>query len=566
MQKFQYHIQKNALLLRLLILFVISTISVCIITVLVVVNNSYKAYLTSYEQSNQLLMRNVQEDYEQINNNINLIFDTVSNSAIVETYLTQPDPDGQIILDLQKQMGLNRSLNERTPANLMLIGTNGSSYFQNDNVRNQSIVDFLNSPIIQTINQNTALTQYFYQYSGLTTSTEDNAGLLYVRKLIHDKKTFGYALIFITEDDFSSVYTKLFDKELHDIYVVDNQNQQIISSNQTDLNGKKMSDTKLNNQHQTIMTEIPLYSYDFTFYNVLNQKVLLKNMDLVRPTLIIVISSVLFVSLFAFMTIRSITRPIYHLIDEIKEVRDGNFTNNVQVEGTYETQELAKAYNTMLEDLQRYFEELLESESEKRLIEIQSLQMQIQPHFIYNTLTAIKFLILQGENEKAALAIEHFIVLLRQTLSQTSETITLDEELSSVESYIHILKLRYGQQIQTTIFPSEDTIRCLVPKMIIQPIIENAYLHAFPNQQEGFIHIFTRIKDDDLIIDIIDNGIGFDIEKTKKQHTMTPYYSKIGLKNIKDRIQLLYGDNYGLNIHSESNQGTTIQITLPNNN
>lgn len=289
-------------------------------------------------------------------------------------------------------------------------------------------------------------------------------------------------------------------------------------------------------------------------------------MDLVRPTLIIVISSVLFVSLFAFMTIRSITRPIYHLIDEIKEVRDGNFTNNVQVEGTYETQELAKAYNTMLEDLQRYFEELLESESEKRLIEIQSLQMQIQPHFIYNTLTAIKFLILQGENEKAALAIEHFIVLLRQTLSQTSETITLDEELSSVESYIHILKLRYGQQIQTTIFPSEDTIRCLVPKMIIQPIIENAYLHAFPNQQEGFIHIFTRIKDDDLIIDIIDNGIGFDIEKTKKQHTMTPYYSKIGLKNIKDRIQLLYGDNYGLNIHSKSNQGTTIQITLPNNN
>lgn len=276
MQKFQYHIQKNALLLRLLILFVISTISVCIITVLVVVNNSYKAYLTSYEQSNQLLMRNVQEDYEQINNNINLIFNTVSNSAIVETYLTQPDPDGQIILDLQKQMGLNRSLNERTPANLMLIGTNGSSYFQNDNVRNQSIVDFLNSPIIQTINQNTALTQYFYQYSGLTTSTEDNAGLLYVRKLIHDKKTFGYALIFITEDDFSSVYTKLFDKELHDIYVVDNQNQQIISSNQTDLNGKKMSDTKLNNQHQTIMTEIPLYSYDFTFYNVLNQKVLLK--------------------------------------------------------------------------------------------------------------------------------------------------------------------------------------------------------------------------------------------------------------------------------------------------
>ena len=188
------------------------------------------------------------------------------------------------------------------------------------------------------------------------------------------------------------------------------------------------------------------------------------------------------------------------------------------------------------------------------------MQAQIQPHFIYNTLTSLKFLIWQGKNEETITGIDHFIDLLRSTIGKKEELITVGEELNSVQSYILILALRYGDEISTRIMVPEELFSFKVPNMMIQPIIENAYLHAFQSKKTGFITLFGKLHDDSLIFEVVDSGDGFDTSLTKKT---TDFFSGIGIKNVDERIRLSFGEAYGLTIESFIGVGTTVRITLP---
>lgn len=376
-----------------------------------------------------------------------------------------------------------------------------------------------------------------------------------------DDALFGYALIFLKESDFSSIYRQLLDTTLHTIYVVNDQGQ-ILSTSEEQKLGTAFDPAMIEVKNDSV-NQMPLYSYQFTFYDLLDESHLVRNMNLIKPAVLIAFLSILLFSLFAFWIIRTITQPIYQLIDKLPAVTQGDFSNKVSINGTYETQELGRAYNLMLEDLESYVDHLMITEAEKRKFEIRSLQMQIQPHFVYNTLTAIKFLIWQNEQEKATQAIDSFVQLLRHTFNR-KEIVPLKDELAIVEEYLILMNVRYGDRIQSTIFSAEECENCLVPKMILQPIIENAYLHAFPEEEKGYIQIFSRISKSGLIIEIIDTGIGFDEASSLNKNQSIEHYSGIGLENIDQRIKLLYGEKYGLTVASRVNEGTTVRLLLPN--
>ena len=129
-----------------------------------------------------------------------------------------------------------------------------------------------------------------------------------------------------------------------------------------------------------------------------------------------------------------------------------------------------------------------------------------------------------------------------------------------MQSYIHILSLRYGDDIATRIMVPDELYPFKVPNMMIQPIIENAFLHAFQTKKSGFITLFGKIHETQLIFEIVDNGDGFDTNQKKKNKD---YFSGIGVKNVNERIKLLYGKEYGLQIQSIMGVGTTVKITLP---
>ena len=558
--RIQQWLKKNELFSRIFLFVVVGVISVCLLTVIVIYGRSKDAYVASYQSSNRLLLDKIQEDYERLNENINRIFDVVDESKAVENYLKGQLNQGRTILELNEQLKDTRSLFQTIPSNLVLIGTNGRSFFQNDAVRNQSVETFLASEFTQQINENEAISQYYFLEQGLSTSTSHSPGLMYVRKLMKDDALFGYALIFLKESDFSSIYRQLLDTTLHTIYVVNDQGQ-ILSTSEEQKLGTAFDSAMIEVKNDSV-NQMPLYSYQFTFYDLLDESHLVRNMNLIKPAVWIAFLSILLFSLFAFWIIRTITQPIYQLIDKLPAVTQGDFSNKVSINGTYETQELGRAYNLMLEDLESYVDHLMITEAEKRKFEIRSLQMQIQPHFVYNTLTAIKFLIWQNEQEKATQAIDSFVQLLRHTFNR-KEIVPLKDELAIVEEYLILMNVRYGDRIQSAIFSAEECENCLVRKMILQPIIENAYLHAFPEEEKGYIQIFSRISKSGLVIEIIDTGIGFDEASSVIRNQTSEHYSGIGLENIDQRIKLLYGEKYGLTVDSRVNEGTTVRLLLP---
>ena len=484
----------------------------------------------------------------------------LDDSNVVETFMKDGPQNTANTIALQSKMQETRLALEDIPTNMILLGKNGATFFQNSGVRKTGLDDILGADFIKDINNTPALSQYYYLDAGLTTSTANQPGWLFVRKISDRTQVLGYALFFITEEHLRSIYSNLFPEEIHDIVIVD-QNNRIISA--TD---QKRLQTSYKEQSNLVL-QSALYDYQFTVFNEINQSQLSASLNLIQPTLVIAGATILLISIVAFFLIRKTTRPIYHLIEGLHTVQDGDFSNKVTPEGSSEIQALGNAYNHMLDELQLYFNRLMVTEQEKRLTEIRSLQMQIRPHFIYNTLASIKFLIWQGENDKAVEAIDNFILLLRHTLRGANAVVTLAEEIEGAKAYAEILSLRYGENVQISFFVPDEILSYSLPKMMIQPILENAYLHAFPDQQEGFIQVFGRIdeKKQQLQIEIMDNGVGFDQATTKANQAIQKQtaYSGIALQNINERIHLLYGVHYGLDIHSVPGSGTQITLRLP---
>lgn len=206
-------------------------------------------------------------------------------------------------------------------------------------------------------------------------------------------------------------------------------------------------------------------------------------------------------------------------------------------------------------------------QKEKRKAEISALQMQINPHFIYNTLSSIKWLVWQENKSKASEVIDAFISLLRNTISNKNEMITVSDEIENLKNYVLINHVRYGDKINVNFFVMPECEGYIIPKLILQPFIENAFFHAFTDRDSGSIHVFVNKNNENLICEIIDNGIGMTSEDLKNiytgNHKKNNNFTSIGINNVNDRIKLIYGDNHGVNITSEPERGTIVKLSLP---
>ena len=269
-----------------------------------------------------------------------------------------------------------------------------------------------------------------------------------------------------------------------------------------------------------------------------------------------------------FLIVRQMTKPLYLLTEKMSKVRDGNFNEYIEVSGPEEIKELSSTYNFMITDINKHINELMKVQKEKRKAEIHALQMQINPHYIFNTLSSIKLLIWQGSKDKSITAIDAFINMIRNTISKTDEFITIKEEIENLKNYVLINNIRYGDRIKVEYFIMPDCYEYLIPKLILQPFIENSFFHAFPSEEEGEIQVFIKEYDESNIkIEVYDNGIGIDDDKIDKimkgNEDKNRYFSGIGINNVDSRIKLIYGNDYGINIKSKINKGSPITIVIP---
>lgn len=278
------------------------------------------------------------------------------------------------------------------------------------------------------------------------------------------------------------------------------------------------------------------------------------------------------VSLLVFMIIiigrliitQILIKPINQLEEAMKHSAYGLSRAKVEEKGSYEIRSLGASFNTMLTQINQL---LIEAEEKERSIneyEINALASQINPHFLYNTLDSIIWMAEFNETEKVIGITKSLADFFRLSLNQGNKMICLEDEIDHVRQYLFIQKQRYEEQLNYRIIEEFKLQDFQVPKLILQPIVENAIYHGIKEiNRPGMIHISTHRKTDFVYIKLYDNGKGFDGISTLKKTTTR--LGGIGLENVDSRLKLQYGDKYDMRIKSKPNKYTVIIIKLPYN-
>ncbi|WP_444643268.1 sensor histidine kinase [Caproiciproducens sp. R1] len=279
----------------------------------------------------------------------------------------------------------------------------------------------------------------------------------------------------------------------------------------------------------------------------------------------------IFLMIFVNMFLSSrIANPLKELELSVKELDRGNLSGvDISVSGSYEVQHLGKTIRSMVDQMRRLMDDIVAEQESKRRSELDALQSQINPHFLYNTLDSIIWMVENERYDGAVTMVTALARLFRISLSQGKNIITVSDELEHVRNYLTIQKMRYKNKFSYEISAEPETLKCATIKLIVQPLVENAIYHGMEFMSgDGEIRIKAYREGNDLYIDIIDNGLGMPQEQadallTQETTKVRGKGSGIGLKNVQERIQLYFGSEYGLAIYSEPDEGTTARIHLP---
>lgn len=260
---------------------------------------------------------------------------------------------------------------------------------------------------------------------------------------------------------------------------------------------------------------------------------------------------------------RHITRPVSRLDKAIAKVKDGDLSIQVKVKTNDELGRLTESFNQMVKDLKRYLEDRVQQQKDLNATTLRLYQTQLNPHFLYNTLDTIKWSAKIHQIPEIAVLAENLAVILRKSIS-SKPFIQLREELDTIESYIKIQKIRFaGRFLYETEVPDmlED---CVIPKMILQPLVENAIIHGLDGCANGYICIYAAQKDGILRISVTDDGCGMGQEMLDWMNSPNPAKrdGHLGLYNVIQILKLYYGEEYGIQAESDTS-GTTVTIRLP---
>lgn len=273
--------------------------------------------------------------------------------------------------------------------------------------------------------------------------------------------------------------------------------------------------------------------------------------QLIESSLILALIVFVLTLLVSIFVSKKISKPIIYLIGEIKKTDKKLYKIKSLPKASSEIQILTKEYNNLIDRIFVLTEDIEKKEEQKRTYQVKALQSQINPHFLYNTLDTILWLVEFGENEKAIKVTKNLGMLLRNSLDIDEDFVKLDKEIGHAKNYLDIQKIRYDNKFTYEFIKKIETSSLYVPKLILQPIIENAIYHGIREKKsKSYIKIIVEKNPEYLIIKIIDNGLG---PKEKKENIPTKL-GGIGMENVNNRIKLLCGEKYNLKMQREKDE------------
>jgi Predicted signal transduction protein with a C-terminal ATPase domain len=316
-----------------------------------------------------------------------------------------------------------------------------------------------------------------------------------------------------------------------------------------------------------LLTSQPMPEFQWTLVHQISIRSLTKDIQM-TSTIIIVIGFLCILSAVLLIFILSgwITKPIQRLTKAARKIQSGDFDAYCDVLSEDEIGTLSGVFNEMAEKIGELLDRVKSEQKKKREYELAMIQEQIKPHFLYNSLDLIYVLCAAGNPEEGAKTTKVLADYYRTSLNNGNELISIREELKNIENYLYIQKERYSDLIDFKISVDPQLNTFFVPKMILQPLVENSIYHGLKEKgNKGCITILGRMEEGFILLEVSDDGIGMDEEQLRSlsQNGEKGSRRHFGLHSVQERILLYFGEECGLSVSSEKNKGTKVTVKIP---
>ncbi|QUI24712.1 sensor histidine kinase [Vallitalea pronyensis] len=402
---------------------------------------------------------------------------------------------------------------------------------------------------------------------------------------IADFKEIGLMTLLIKKEFLESVYRDLSTDSMHNIAIISHENEWIVGRDRQSndmlkqfvaMNLTSDNNYKINTRKNMLISYIQLDNPRWKVVTHISLKKLNKDMVDFRLWLIILmIATLLIMSMFSVLMGVDIINPINRLVKSIKKVQEDKVYEEIAIDRMDELGYLSNCFNKMSLEIDILVNKVYKEQLTRREAELKALQAQINPHFLFNTLESINWMAMLSEAPEISDMVTSLSSLIEGSMGKGNPLISIKEELRYVDSYILIMKNRYGERL---VFHKDvdEEVNIQVPRLVLQPIVENAIYHGIDkNRKTGEISLCLKKDNNHVYIAITDNGRGMQQEEVEQlnekfrrgcdQYLLSKDKRGIGLENVNRRIKLFYGQTYGIKIESDYGKYTKVILTIPRN-
>ncbi|RCW74882.1 sensor histidine kinase [Saliterribacillus persicus] len=405
------------------------------------------------------------------------------------------------------------------------------------------------------------------------------------RTIKEGNQTLAYLVISMEEKEVSALLNN-FQNNTNNKYYLTNQDGEIYSSLNSDDIGKKLSYNVLNRSSSIVdfesedhlMVSAPVSYSRWRLVSLVPYEETIGSINTVTRTTIIIQGAFLLLFLAGLIVlVREATKPLSRLNLITESVKRGNLKVRANIKGNNDVAALGQSFDHMLDTIEEMVVQVKEQEEKKRTAELEMLQAQINPHFLFNVLNAIRLKIRMNGDKDSAELIYALSALLRMTINRNNAFVPLNEEISVVKHYMQLMNFRHHHDLSLNIEVDEALGESLVPRFFLQPMIENAIIHGYKHTNGVITIKATSNNNLKLILEIIDDGIGMEKEKLQQLKTKifqnenndslaaNGSFNGIGVENVFQRLKMIYGNEFDLNIESKKDKGTKFTFYIPLN-